>query len=80
MTGCIAQDSANIKAGMEHDHVANKFVGGDESYKFGTFSRMFHSMAQEVKKSTAQEEQADANNAVRVYFFDLLCNVFNMYL
>lgn len=51
-TGCLANDSANINAGLEHDHVSNTFVGQDESHRIGTLSNLFHSMAQKVKDQT----------------------------
>jgi hypothetical protein len=45
----IAQDSANINFGIEHDYVTNILKGGDESHIIATLSRMFHVLAQKVK-------------------------------
>ncbi|KAL7527593.1 hypothetical protein ACHAXR_005041, partial [Thalassiosira sp. AJA248-18] len=57
--GCLGQDSANVKKDIEHDHVSNKFVGCDESHKLGTLSKMFHSMAQNVKDAAAAEQEVE---------------------
>ena len=46
---------------MEHDHVANKFVGGDESHKLGTLSNLFRGMAQKVKDATPADESDQGN-------------------
>ena len=61
-TGCLANDSANINAGIEHDHVTNTFVGGDESHRIGTLSNMFHLMTQKVKSHTAAAESNGTND------------------
>ena len=62
--GCIAQDSANIKAGIEHDYVSNTLKGGDETHSIVTLSRLFEAMAQKVKdscdESTSEEAAPDA--------------------
>ena len=44
--GVIAQDSANINSGIEHDYVSNILKGGDESHSVATLSRMFQALAQ----------------------------------
>ena len=44
--GVIAQDSANINAGIEHDYVTNTLKGGDKSHSVAALSRMFQSLAQ----------------------------------
>jgi hypothetical protein len=46
--GIIAQDLANIKAGMEHDYVTNTLKGGDETLCITTLSRMFKALVQLV--------------------------------
>ena len=58
MTGCIGEDSANVKQGVEHDHVANTIIGGDESHRIVTLSQMFHVMAQRIK-DTKDDVQVD---------------------
>ena len=35
--GAIAQDSANINSGIEHDYVMNTLKGGDESHTIAIF-------------------------------------------
>ena len=47
--GVIAQDSANINAGIEHDYVTNTLKGGDESHSVAILSRMLQLLAQRVK-------------------------------
>ena len=42
----IAQDSANINTGIEHDYVTNTLKGGDKSHSVAALSRMFQSLAQ----------------------------------
>jgi hypothetical protein len=61
-TGVIAQDSANIKSGIEHDYTSNKFVGGDETHSVVTLSRMFQALAQEVQaeKNNVLDDDEDA--------------------
>ena len=51
MIGVIAQDSANIKAGIEHDYATNTLKGGDESHHLETCSHLFGLMAQRMKDS-----------------------------
>ena len=51
MIGVIAQDSANIKTGIEHDYASNTLKGGDESHRLETFSHLFGSMAHRVNNS-----------------------------
>jgi hypothetical protein len=51
MIGVIAQDSANIKAGIEHDYAINTLKGGDESHRLEMCSHLFELMAQRMKDS-----------------------------
>ncbi|KAL7542027.1 hypothetical protein ACHAWF_011062 [Thalassiosira exigua] len=60
--GTIAQDSANVKSTVEHDLVSNQFVGGDESHKIGTLSKLFQQMAQKVKDTTSDCENSNEKN------------------
>ncbi len=57
--GVIAQDSAHINAGIEHDYVTNTLKGGDESHSVATLSRMFQSLAQRVKAAQCYENVID---------------------
>lgn len=52
--GCVGFDSANINSGIQHDYVSNTLVGGDESHSLTSLSKMFHSMAEKVKKAGAE--------------------------
>ena len=61
MMGCIGEDSANVKHGIEHDHVTNTIIGGGESHKTGTLSQMFHAIAQKVKDTTAEDVNENDN-------------------
>ena len=54
--GAIAQDSANINSGIEHDYVSNTLKGGDESHCIATLSRMFNAMAQKVKGAQSSDD------------------------
>ena len=56
--GVIAQDSANIKAGIEHDYITNELKGGDETHSIATLSTMFQSLARQVE-DTANELNDD---------------------
>jgi hypothetical protein len=47
--GAIAQDSANINSGNEHDYVMNTLKGGNKSHSIATLSWMFQALAQKVK-------------------------------
>ena len=58
MTSCIGEDSTNIRQGVEHNHVANTIVGGDESHRTGTLFQMFHVMAQK-NKDAKEDDQVD---------------------
>ena len=57
--GAIAQDSANINSGIEHDYVSNTLKGGDESHCIATLSRIFNAMAQKVKDHAAAQSCTD---------------------
>ena len=59
-TGVIAEDSANINTSVEHDIVSNKFIGGDESHRLGTFSKLFATMAKEVRDKNKKEGETQA--------------------
>jgi hypothetical protein len=55
--GAIAQDSANINTGTEHDYVSNTLKGGDESHSVATLSRMFQALAQKMKDAECNESK-----------------------
>ncbi len=55
----IAQDSANINPGIEHDYVTNTLKGGDESHSVATLSRMILALAQRVKYMQGNENVLD---------------------
>ena len=55
--GAIAQDSANINSGIEHDYVSNVLKGGDESHSVATLSRMFQALAQKMKDAECDENE-----------------------
>jgi hypothetical protein len=61
--GAIAQDSANINSGIEHDYVLNTLKGGDESHSVATPSGMFLALAQKVKDARCDEEIEPAASA-----------------
>ena len=54
--GVIAQDSANINSGIEHDYVSNTLKGGNESHSVATLSRMFQAPAQKMKDAECCDE------------------------
>ena len=54
--GGLAQDSANMNAGFQHDFVTNTLVGGDESHRLGNLTHMFQVMAQQVRDASDDEE------------------------
>jgi hypothetical protein len=60
--GAIAQDSANINSGIEHDYVSNTLKGGDESHCIATLSRMFNAMAQKVKDAQSSDDDERENS------------------
>ena len=61
--GVIAQDSANIKSGIEHDYKSNKLKGGDETFGIANLSKMFQALAQEVKDAESNEEDSDKDES-----------------
>ena len=61
--GAIAQDSANINSGIEHNYVSNTLKGGDESHCIATLSRMFNAMAQKVKDAQSSDDGEQENSA-----------------
>ncbi len=53
----IAQDSANINSGIEHDYVSNTLKGDNESHSVATLSRMFQALAQKMKDTECEENE-----------------------
>jgi hypothetical protein len=51
MIGVITQDSANIKAGIEHNNAKNTLKRGDNPHHLETRSHLFGLMAQRMKDS-----------------------------
>jgi hypothetical protein len=64
--GAIAQDSANINSGIEHNYVSNTLKGGDESHHIATLSRMFIAMAQKVKDAQSSDDDDRENSPTSV--------------
>ena len=62
--GVLAQDSCSLSAGIEHDHVTNRLIGGDETHRLGNLLNMFHLMAQQVRDVSSEEDEADAIDKV----------------
>jgi hypothetical protein len=62
--GALAQDSANINSGIEHDYVTNTLKGGDESHSITTLSLMFQALAQKVKDAECDENKAVQQNSI----------------
>jgi hypothetical protein len=67
--GAIAQDSANINSGIEHDYVSNALKGGDESHSVATLSRMFQALAQKMKdaerdENAEQQQEVQQENSI----------------
>ena len=60
--GCLAQDSASIKAGIEHDYVSNQLIGGDESHRLSNLTTMFRSLAQKVRDASTENEDEGTNS------------------
>ena len=46
-TGVLANDSADINDGIEHDYVTHELVGGDESHCLENLTHMFQILAQQ---------------------------------
>jgi hypothetical protein len=61
--GAIAQDSANINSGIEHDYVSNTLKGGDESHSVASLSEMFRALAQKMKDTRCGKEIEPAASA-----------------
>ncbi|KAL7529972.1 hypothetical protein ACHAWF_003182 [Thalassiosira exigua] len=61
--GTIREDSANIKATLEHDNVTNNCVSGDESHNIGTLSRLFQDMARKVKGTDDGNDAEQSSNS-----------------
>ncbi len=55
--GVIAQDSANINSGKEHDYVMNTLKGGDKLHSIATLLRIFQALAQKVKDAECNENK-----------------------
>ncbi|KAL7533595.1 hypothetical protein ACHAXR_005333 [Thalassiosira sp. AJA248-18] len=62
-TGVLAQDSANVNAGIQHDYVSNTLVGLDESHRLGNLTHMFQLMAQQVRDNREEEAEQDAEGS-----------------
>ena len=62
--GVLAQDSCSLSAGIEHDHVSNRLIGGDETHRLGNLSNMFHLMAQQVRDVPSEESNEDEGDAI----------------
>ena len=68
--GVFAQDSCSLNAGIEYDHVSNRLIGGDKTYRLGNLSNIFHLMAQQVIDTSTEEnveDEADAINKVSYF-------------
>ncbi len=63
--GAIAQNSANINSGIEHNYVTNTLKGGDESHSVTTLSRMFQALVQKVKDSQYNEIVQEEDEALK---------------
>ena len=63
-TGMLAQDSANISPGVEHDYVRRRIVGGDESHRIGSLTLLYQSMAQQVRDEVSDGSEAPSNNSI----------------
>jgi hypothetical protein len=61
--GAIAQDSANINSGIEHDYVSNKLKGGNETHSVASLSGMFRALAQKMKGTQCDKEIEPAASA-----------------
>ena len=61
------QDSANIKTGIEHDYVTNELKGVDETHSIATLSKMFQSLAQQVKDTSNElgEDEEEPTSAAK---------------
>ena len=64
--GVLAQDSANISAGIEHDYVTNTLVGGDESHRLGNLTHMFQVLAQQVRDANENIEEEEGASDKKV--------------
>jgi hypothetical protein len=62
----IAQDSANINSGIEHNYVSNTLKGGDESHCIATLLQMFNAMVQEVKDTQSSDDDEKENSPTLV--------------
>ena len=49
--GVIISYSCSLNAGMDHDHVTNNIIGGDESHHLSSLSSMFETLANNVTES-----------------------------
>jgi hypothetical protein len=70
MIGVTAQDSTNIKAGIEHDYTTNTLKGGDESHCLETGSHLFGLMAQRMKNSLPSGPAATTEQPQHSSIFD----------
>ena len=60
--GVISFDSCSLNAGVDHDHVTNTIVGGDESRRISSLSQMFEVLANKVN-SAAGDLEADPEDS-----------------
>jgi hypothetical protein len=63
--GAIAQDSANIDSGIEHDYVQSTLKRGNESHSVTALSQMFQVLVQEVKDSQCNKNIQEEDEAVK---------------
>jgi hypothetical protein len=68
----IAQDSANINSGIEHDYVTNTLKGVDESHSVATLLRMILALAQRVKDVQCNENVLDVEMVQQISILDNL--------
>ena len=62
--GVLAQDSYSLSAGIEHDHVSNRLIGGDETHRLCNLSNMFHLVALQVRDVSREENEEDSIDKV----------------
>ena len=55
---------SNVNAVIKHDHVANNFIGMNETHKIAILSGILHSMAQKVEDYYGPVEDAVENKDI----------------
>ena len=70
MISVIAQNLANIKAGIEHNYASKTLKGCDESHRLETCSHLFESMAQRMKDSLPSGPAATTEQTQHSSIFD----------